>query len=96
MFNLAIDSKLPECDLTRLLVRDVCQGNGMMSSVNRTKVQLRYGQGTVNLQSRKRERFYLYTYRKYQESTGTTVCLTSKLSNLVPTSRRRCRQRTRK
>jgi hypothetical protein len=27
MFNLAIDSKLRACDLTKLLVRDVCHGD---------------------------------------------------------------------
>ena len=29
MFNLAIDSKLRACDLTKLRVRDVCLGSGV-------------------------------------------------------------------
>lgn len=31
MFNLAIDSKLRACDLTRLLVQDVCQGTHVVA-----------------------------------------------------------------
>lgn len=31
MFNLAIDSKLPACDLTKLLVRDICHGEHVAS-----------------------------------------------------------------
>src|SRR5438105_12670071 len=31
LFNLAIDSKLRGCDLVRLLVRDVSQGNSVLS-----------------------------------------------------------------
>jgi hypothetical protein len=31
LFNLAIDSKLRACDLVKLRVRDVCQGQGVAS-----------------------------------------------------------------
>lgn len=31
MFNLAIDSKLRACDLTRLQVQDVCMGGRVVS-----------------------------------------------------------------
>ncbi|WP_224043291.1 tyrosine-type recombinase/integrase [Paraburkholderia unamae] len=41
MFNLAIDSKLRACDLTRLLVQDVCQGShgGSRAMVMQQKTQ---------------------------------------------------------
>ncbi|MEX3689565.1 tyrosine-type recombinase/integrase [Paraburkholderia sp. BR14263] len=41
MFNLAIDSKLRACDLTRLLVQDICQGShvGSRAMVMQQKTQ---------------------------------------------------------
>lgn len=33
MFNLAIDSKLRACDLTRLQVQDVCIGGHVVSNI---------------------------------------------------------------
>jgi len=41
LFNLAIDSKLRACDLTRLLVQDVCQGShvGSRAVVMQQKTQ---------------------------------------------------------
>ncbi|WP_354685703.1 tyrosine-type recombinase/integrase [Cupriavidus necator] len=41
LFNLAIDSKLRACDLTRLLVQDVCQGShvGSRAMVMQQKTQ---------------------------------------------------------
>jgi hypothetical protein len=36
MFNLAIDSKLRACDLTKLRVRDVCHGEHVASAVFRS------------------------------------------------------------
>jgi hypothetical protein len=41
MFNLAIDSKLRACDLTRLRVQDVCRGSyvGSRSTVMQQKTQ---------------------------------------------------------